>query len=70
MTHARSQAPRPARGEAPRRREAARAAGMARTDFPTSLPPGLRAPAHQTQAHPRPSSGRGPLPPKRAGPNR
>jgi hypothetical protein len=69
MTQARSQAPRPARGEAPRR-GAARATGRTRTDFRTSLSAGLRAPAHQTQAALRPSSGRGQLPPKRAGPSR
>jgi hypothetical protein len=70
MTQARSQAPRPARGEAPRRRAAAGAARMTRTDFPVSVSAGLGAPAHQTQATPRPSSGRGQLPPKRAGPGR
>ena len=66
MTQARSQAPRPARGEEPRR-GAARAAGRTRTDFPVSL---LRALARQTQAALRPSSGQGQLPPKRAGPSR
>jgi hypothetical protein len=70
MTQALSQAPHPARGEAPRRAAAARAAGRTRTDFPISLRLGLRAPAHQTQAAPHPSSGRVPLPPKRAGPRR
>ena len=70
MTQALSQAPRPVMGEAPRREEAARAAGRARTDFPTSLSAGLRAPGHQTQTAPHPSSGRNPLPPKRAGPRR
>jgi hypothetical protein len=70
MTQALSQAPRPVMGEAPRREEAARAAGMARTDFPTPLRLGFRAPAQQGQACPPPSSGRGPLPPKRAGPSR
>ena len=50
MTQALSQAPRPARGEAPRRGAAARAAGRTRTDFPISLSARLRAPAHQTQA--------------------
>ena len=69
MTQALSQAPCPARGEAPRRGEAARAAGRTRTDFPISLSARLRA-AHQAQAAPQPSSGRGPLPPKRAGPRR
>jgi hypothetical protein len=70
MIQARFPAPRSARGKAPRRREAARAAGRARTDFPISLSARLRAAAHQAQAAPRPSSGRGPLPPKRAGPRR
>ena len=70
MTQAPSQARRPTRGEAPRRGEAARAAGRARTDFPIWLPARLRAAAHQVQAAPQPSSGRGPLPPKRAGPRR
>jgi MobA/VirD2-like, nuclease domain len=70
MTQVLSQAPRAARGEAPRRRAAARAAGMTRADFPISLRLGLRAPAHLTRAAPRPSSGRGPLPAKRAGPSR
>jgi hypothetical protein len=70
MTQALSQAPRPARGKAPRRGEAAKAAGMARTDFPTSPLPGLHAPAHQTQRQPYRSSGRGSSPPKRAGPSR
>jgi hypothetical protein len=70
MTQARSHAPRPARDEAPRRGAAARAAGMTRTDFPVSVSAGLGAPAHQTQAAPRRSSGRGQLPPKRAGPGR
>jgi hypothetical protein len=69
MTQVRSQAPRPARGQAPRR-ETARAAGRTRTDFPVSLRLGLRTLAHQTQAALRPSSGRGQLPPKRAGPSR
>jgi hypothetical protein len=70
MTQALSQVPRPASGEAPRRGEAATAAGMARTDFPTSPLPGLRAPAYQTRTRPYRSSGRGSLPPKRAGPSR
>jgi hypothetical protein len=70
MTQASSQAPRPARGEAPRGGEAARAAGRARTDSPISLSAGLRAAAHQTPAAPHPHSGRGSLPPKRAGPRR
>jgi hypothetical protein len=70
MTQGRSQAPRSARGEAPRRGAAARAAGRTRTDFPVSLRLGLRALAHQAQAALRPSSGRGQLPPKRAGPSR
>jgi len=70
MTQVPSQAPRQARGEAPRRGEAARAAGRARTDFPISLSARLRAAAHRAQAAPRPTSGRGPLPPKRAGPRR
>jgi hypothetical protein len=69
MTQALSQAPCPARGEAPRGGEAARAAGRARTDSSKSLSARLRA-AHQAQAAPQPSSGRGPLPPKRAGPRR
>jgi hypothetical protein len=64
--HARLQAPRPARTHARRRGEAA---GTARTDSRTSLRLGLRVPADQTRARPHPSSGRGPLPPKRAGPN-
>ena len=70
MTQALSQAPRPVMGEAPRREEAARAAGRTRNDFPTSLPTGLQAPAHQAQTSPHPSSGRSRLPPKRAGPSR
>jgi hypothetical protein len=70
MTQALSQAPRPVMGEAPRREEAAKAAGRARNDFPTSLSAGLRAPVHQAQTTPHPSSGRSPLPPKRAGPRR
>ena len=70
MTQARSQAPRPARGETPRRGDAARAAGMERTDFPASLRLGLRLPTDQTPAHPRSSPGRGPLPRRRAGPKR
>jgi hypothetical protein len=70
MTQALSQAPRPVMGEAPRREEAARAADRTRNDFPTSLSAGLRAPVHQTQTAPHPSSGRSPLPPKRAGPRR
>jgi hypothetical protein len=70
MTQAPSPAPRPARGEAPRGGEAARAAGRARTDSPISLSAGLRAAAHQTPAAPHPHSGRGSLPPKRAGPRR
>ena len=69
MTQALSQAPCPAGGEAPRRGEAARAAGRTRTDFPISLSARLRA-AHQAQAARQPSSGRVPLPPKRAGPRR
>jgi hypothetical protein len=70
MTQALSQAPRPVMGEAPPRGEAARAAGRARNDFPTSLSARLRAAAHQAQTAPQPSSGRSPLPPKRAGPRR
>ena len=70
MTQARFPAPRPARGKALRRGAAARAAGRTRTDFPISLSARLRAAAHQSQAAPRPTSGRGPLPPKRAGPRR
>ena len=70
MTQALSRAPRPAKGEAPRRGEAATAAGIAQVDFPTSLPLGHRPLPHQTQARPHPSSGRRPLPPKRAGPSR
>ena len=69
MTQALSQAPCPARGEAPWRGEAARAGGRTRTGFPISLSARLRA-AHQAQAAPQASSGRGPLPPKRAGPRR
>jgi hypothetical protein len=69
MTQAQSQAPRPARGEAPRR-GTARAAGRTQTNSPVSLRLGLRTLAHQTQAALRPSSGRGQLPPKRAGPSR
>jgi hypothetical protein len=64
-----SETPRSARNEAPRR-GAARAASRTRADSPGSLRLGLLAPAHQTQAAPRPSSGRGQLPPKRAGPSR
>jgi len=70
MIQAQSQAPRPAMGEAPRREEAARGAGGARSDFPTSPSAGLRAPVRQAQTVPQPSSGRSPLPPKRAGPRR
>jgi hypothetical protein len=70
MTQALSQVPRPVMGKAPRRGEAARAAGRAPTDFPTLLSAGLRTPVHQTQTAPHPSSGRRPLPPKRAGPRR
>ncbi len=70
MAQARLQAPRPARAHARRRGEAARAAGTARTDSPASLRLGLRLPADQTRARPHPSSGRGPLPTKRAGPSR
>jgi hypothetical protein len=68
MTQARFPAPRSARDKAPRRGAAARAAGMTRADFPISLSARLRAAADQSQAAPRPTSGRGPLPPKRAGP--
>jgi hypothetical protein len=70
MTQAPSQAPRPAGGEAPRRGTAAKPAGRTRIDFPVSPRLGLRPPAHQTQAPLHPSAGRGPLPPKRAGPRR
>jgi MobA/VirD2-like, nuclease domain len=48
--------------------QAARATGRARADFPVSPSARLRATAHPVQADPQPSSGRGPLPPKRAGP--
>jgi hypothetical protein len=68
-TQVRSQTPRLARGEASRRGAPARAAGRTRADFPVSVRLGLYAPVHQTQAVPHPSSGRGPLPPKRAGPS-
>jgi len=70
MTQAPSQAPRPAGDEAPRRGTAAKPAGRTRIDFPVSPRLGLRPPAHQTQAPLHPSAGRGPLPPKRAGPRR
>jgi hypothetical protein len=55
---------------APRRGEAARAASIARTDFPASPWPGLRVPAHQSPGRPHPPPSPAPLPPKRAGPSR
>jgi hypothetical protein len=70
MTQALSQEPRPVMGEAPRRGEAARAASIARTDFPASPGPGLRVPAHQSPGRPHPPPSPAPLPPKRAGPSR
>jgi hypothetical protein len=70
MTQALSRAPRPVMGEAPRRGEAARAAGIARTDFPASPGPGLRVPAHQSPGRPHPPPSPAPLPLKRAGPSR
>ncbi|HEY6275701.1 MAG TPA: hypothetical protein VIX86_05165 [Streptosporangiaceae bacterium] len=70
LTQARSQAPRPARGEAPRRGKTARPANTARTDFPASPGPRLHLPAHQSPGRPHPSPSRAPLPPKRAGPGR
>ena len=48
--------------------QAARATGRARADFPVPPSARLRATAHPPQADPQSSSGRGPLPPKRAGP--
>jgi hypothetical protein len=68
MTQVLSPAPRPGWGEAPGTGETARATGRARADFPVSPSARLRAAAHPAQADPQPSSGRGPLPPKRAGP--
>jgi len=70
MTQALSQEPRPVMGEAPRRGEAARAASIARTDFPASPSPGLRVPAHQSPGRPHPPPSPAPLPLKRAGPSR
>ena len=70
MTLARSQAPRTAKGEAPRRGEAARAADIAGTDFPASLRLGFPLVADQIRAGPNPSPSRVPGPSKRAGPRR
>ena len=66
MTQARSQAPRLARGEAPRRGAAARAARHARADFLVMLGQSVPMPAGQGSDR---GSGR-PLPPRCAGPAR
>ena len=66
MTQARPQAPRPARGEAPRQGAAARAAQHAQANFLVTLGQSVPMPAGQ-------GSDRGtyrPLPPRRAGPAR
>ena len=68
MTRARFQVPRTAKGEAPRRGKAARAADIAGTDFPTSLRLGLAA--DRIRAGPAPSPSRVPGPSKRTGPGR
>ncbi|HMH94731.1 MAG TPA: hypothetical protein VK586_27060 [Streptosporangiaceae bacterium] len=70
QAQARQAAPQPRPAPGPGRPGAGHGHGTADQDFPAAPVPGAPAPSPHGQAHPGRGAGRGPLPPRRAGPRR